>query len=330
MGRIFSPENTAVPAPSSIPLPDANSGILNPGKKIIRPEFLLSETPMVFDESREVIRGSDGLGWSNMAAVLARTDPFEELVPPISSLFIAMPQQNVNVVVEQNGKTFRGEMAANSHHIMAPGHGYAVQAFDLINVFYVYIKEAILRELADEIYGKRLDEIDLLAPAATADPALSHLLNTGMHMLSEPAGSSLSSDYLAQAIAACVFAKHSHFRDVPRIADSKQPLSQAQMQRINDYLQTNMDGGFQVTDLAAVVGLSRTIFFERFTVTTKATPNQYLQLLRIKRAQQLLRDGKLSLADIAFACGYTDQSHLARFFKRFVGVAPGQYRKDAN
>jgi AraC-like DNA-binding protein len=42
----------------------------------------------------------------------------------------------------------------------------------------------------------------------------------------------------------------------------------------------------------------------------------------------LLRDRKLSLVDVAFACGYADQSHLSRFFKRFVGVSPGKYRGD--
>ncbi|ABR90908.1 transcriptional regulator, AraC family [Janthinobacterium sp. Marseille] len=330
MGQLFSTENMQLPSSSSIPLPDESLDILTPAKKIVRPQFLLRETPMVFDASREIIRASDGLGWSNMAAVLARTDPFEEVVPPISSLFIAVPQQKIKIVLEKDGKTFQGEMAANSHNIIAPGNGYAVQGFDLINAFYVYIKNEILRELADEIYGRRLDEIDLLAPTETADPSLTYLLDTCKHMLSEPAGTNLSSDYLAQAIVACVFSRHSQLRDVPRSADSKVPLSQAQMQRVNDYLQANLDGSFQVADLAAVIGLSRTIFFERFTVTTKATPNQYLQVLRINRAKQLLRDGKLSLVDIAFACGYADQSHLARFFKRFVGVAPGRYRKDAH
>ncbi len=261
-----------------------------------------------------------------MAAVLARADPFEGLFPSISSLLIAVPQQKIKIVVKERGNTFQGEMAANAHHIMGLGNGYAVQTFNPAQVFYISIKDALLREVANEIYGKRLGEIDLLATAETTDPGMTYLLNACMHMLSEPA-SGLGSDYLAQTIAAFVFAKHSQFRKLSRVADSKVPLSKLQMQQIHDYLQANLDGSFQVSDLAAIIGLGRSMFFERFTATTKVTPNQYLQVLRINRAKQLLRGGKLSLVDIAFACGYSDHAHLARFFKRFVGMAPGQYRK---
>jgi transcriptional regulator GlxA family with amidase domain len=50
--------------------------------------------------------------------------------------------------------------------------------------------------------------------------------------------------------------------------------------------------------------------------------------LRITRAQQLLLDGELSLAQIAFATGFSEQSHLTRVFRSIVGVSPGSWRRD--
>jgi AraC family transcriptional regulator len=47
---------------------------------------------------------------------------------------------------------------------------------------------------------------------------------------------------------------------------------------------------------------------------------------RVERAQQLLRNGDLSLAEIAARAGFSDQSVFCRHFKRLVGVTPGRFR----
>ncbi len=107
------------------------------------------------------------------------------------------------------------------------------------------------------------------------------------------------------------------------------PLSNAQMDKVCGYLAEHLNGRMRVAGLAALIGMGRTSFFERFTMTANMTPNQYLQFLRIEKAKELMRDPRFTLLDIAFACGYSDQSHLTRFFKRSVGVSPGHYRREA-
>jgi AraC family transcriptional regulator len=130
---------------------------------------------------------------------------------------------------------------------------------------------------------------------------------------------------IAWSMVAHIIATH-ETNSGPEIYDSQAPLSEAQMQRVHDYFEGHLQGGFRIAELAATMGMSRTSFFKRFGRTAKATPNQYLQVLRIEKAKLLLRDPHLSLIEIAFACGYADQSHLARFFKRYVRMSPGRYR----
>jgi AraC-like DNA-binding protein len=48
---------------------------------------------------------------------------------------------------------------------------------------------------------------------------------------------------------------------------------------------------------------------------------------RIEVAKEKLRDGRLSMCDVAAACGFCDQSHLTRFFTRMVGVSPRAWRR---
>jgi transcriptional regulator GlxA family with amidase domain len=56
----------------------------------------------------------------------------------------------------------------------------------------------------------------------------------------------------------------------------------------------------------------------------RVPPYPYLGQLRVNRAQAMLCAGS-SVADVAYACGFCDQSHLNRMFKKAVGVPPGQY-----
>lgn len=328
MKQVLSAENHTAPLalPASVatedtarrphPLPSSRS------------EFLLSDTTLIIDEKRTLIRDSAGMGWSNMVAAFTHSQPLEDFSPANSYLFFAVPLENMPLAIQTEGKIHEAEMPAHSHGIIAPGVSYTVELQRPGNFFYLSIKNEVLVNVADEIFGKRLDDVDMYSPLQETDKSLQSLLNSCMHMLSEPHDSGFRSDYIAQVIVAQFYSKHTQLRDIPRVIDSKVPLSQGQMLRVNDYLQANLHGAFQVADLAACIGLSRTVFFERFVHTMKYTPNQYLQILRIKRAKQLLRDRKLSLVDVAFACGYADQSHLSRFFKRFVGVSPGKYRGD--
>jgi len=57
-------------------------------------------------------------------------------------------------------------------------------------------------------------------------------------------------------------------------------------------------------------------------------PYAYLVQLRVNRAQAMLCAGS-SVSDVAYACGFCDQSHLNRMFKKAVGVPPGKYVRQA-
>ena len=62
----------------------------------------------------------------------------------------------------------------------------------------------------------------------------------------------------------------------------------------------------------------------KFRRAVGVTPFAYLAQYRVNRAQALLAAGN-SLSDVAYSCGFSDQSHMTRAFKQAVGVTPGQY-----
>ena len=79
--------------------------------------------------------------------------------------------------------------------------------------------------------------------------------------------------------------------------------------------------------LALEVGMSRSVFAERFTSLVGQPPMQYLTLWRMHVAAQQLREGRGSVAQIGFAIGYESEAAFSRAFKRQFGTSPGAWRK---
>jgi AraC family transcriptional regulator len=63
-------------------------------------------------------------------------------------------------------------------------------------------------------------------------------------------------------------------------------------------------------------------FRRRFKHTLHMAPHQYLIQRRVERATELLKSGQYSVAQVASAVGFSDQSHLYRHCKRLLGVKP--------
>jgi AraC-like DNA-binding protein len=79
--------------------------------------------------------------------------------------------------------------------------------------------------------------------------------------------------------------------------------------------------------LAAEVGLSRTVLAERFRQTLGDTPLNYLRTVRMQRAMRLLSETRQTLEQVAQAVGYQDAFGFSKVFKRTVGVPPREFRR---
>jgi len=97
------------------------------------------------------------------------------------------------------------------------------------------------------------------------------------------------------------------------------------VRRVREYLETYYEDNTSLDELAAIAGLSPFHLVRVFKDETGLPPHTYLTHVRIQRARELLMDNPMSIADVAYATGFTDQSHLTRWFKRIVGVTPGKY-----
>ena len=103
-------------------------------------------------------------------------------------------------------------------------------------------------------------------------------------------------------------------------------LSPGAMRRVREYVDAHLSDSMDLATLAGVAGLSIHHFARGFKQSAGVTPHHYLTQKRVERAQDMLAHTDLSLSEIAYAVGFSDQSHLARHFRQMLGVTPGQFR----
>lgn len=90
------------------------------------------------------------------------------------------------------------------------------------------------------------------------------------------------------------------------------------------YIEDRAAAGITLTELAEAVGLSRYHLLRVFREETGMPPYAYLESIRISKAKRLLEKG-LAPLEVALELGFSDQSHFANCFKRFIGITPGRY-----
>lgn len=107
-------------------------------------------------------------------------------------------------------------------------------------------------------------------------------------------------------------------------------LASWQERRAVAFMDERLDQSFPVSEVAEACGLSVNHFSRAFRRSMGKPPHRWLLDRRIERARELLRGTEVSLADIALACGFAEQSHFTRVFTRTVGIPPGAWRRAAD
>lgn len=134
----------------------------------------------------------------------------------------------------------------------------------------------------------------------------------------------LYAETLSVGLARRVFERFGGLPATP--GEQRARLSAAQLRRVEDCLRTRLDQPIGLDDLAQAAGLSRYHFARVYKASTGQTPYQRLLTLRLERACTLLRDTPLATAEVALACGFASQSHLADTCRRVLGCTPGELR----
>ncbi|MFA7344035.1 MAG: helix-turn-helix domain-containing protein [Terrimicrobiaceae bacterium] len=99
--------------------------------------------------------------------------------------------------------------------------------------------------------------------------------------------------------------------------------------RVLSRIDQDPTGRFPLGELAGQAAMSPRSFLRYFKTATGFSPADYVIRSRIRRAEEMLvrEDGKLSVTEIAFRCGFQDSNYFSRQFRRVTGKTPRSYRR---
>lgn len=87
---------------------------------------------------------------------------------------------------------------------------------------------------------------------------------------------------------------------------------------------------FAVDDLASVMGLGRSTFYRKVRGITGYSPNEYMRIIRMKKAAELLLEGCYTVAEVSYKIGIEDPFYFSKCFKKQFGVSPSVYLRGKN
>jgi AraC family transcriptional regulator len=103
-------------------------------------------------------------------------------------------------------------------------------------------------------------------------------------------------------------------------------ISGLQVQQIKDYIEAHLADDLSIADLAALIPMSQFHFARAFKAAIGEPPHRYITNRRLEQAKVLLAVTQLSVAEIAYRVGFSNQSHFTAQFRKSVGTTPKQYR----
>ena len=188
------------------------------------------------------------------------------------------------------------------------------------------IPATALNAIAEEACAPRIDTLSYDLGAGHDDEIIRGLGNAMLAAIRLPQQvNQIFVDHVVLALTAHVAQAYGGLRlirDLPRGG-----LAPWQERRACDALAARLEGDISLKEIAAECGLSVSHFSRAFRQSTGLPPHRWLLRHRVQVAKVLMEDNRQTLAQIAVATGFADQSHFTRVFAKHAGVSPGAWRR---
>ncbi len=274
----------------------------------------------------EIHVSSNGWGWSSLYTSLQRELPFEDTFKAVDDQMIVLHLDGPITVHRrvQNGESSR--LIPPGGLFMIPGGmDFGVRLGGALLTLHLYLRRAVIEEVSQSIQPGDPTKVELLPRIGDSDPLIERLMLGIRDALHDGPTAGPYVDYLGRAIAARLIRGHASSSPIDRAPAT---MSHKQLARGMDFMQANLEDSIDLPAIAAVVGLSPSHFARQFRTATGVPPHQYLIRLRIERAKRLLSETGIPVVAIAFACGFANQEHMTRLFRRGCDITPAAYRRN--
>lgn len=305
--------------------------------------------PASFSELRPagVRVSSRGLGWSALNFERRDSPPSSRALPEGSRQHLIFVGLGAGRILRESGsETVEHELSSGCVAVVPSRTPVRWTWSTRISYSVLALDPAFLDRVAHEVFGLQPDHYRLVLSERQNDAAITNIAGVlSREAVRREPGGRLYAESLANILAVHLLRNYAHCADgrtlnacsMPEEAATALPESEAAGRMASHsravaeavrFIQDNYARDVSLSDIAEAVHLSPFHVARLFKQALGVSPHQYLIQVRVNSARSLLAagSGERSLAEVASAVGFADQSHLTRHFKRILGVTPKQLR----
>lgn len=176
------------------------------------------------------------------------------------------------------------------------------------------------------LFGEMTQDISLTDTSTSGMP-LPHQQELSRLLLQFIGSNGFGGRLKAEALTCLVLTEMLRARTGTQIVKHVGGLGKAVTKRIRDYVHAHSDSDLSLDRLAELAGVSPFHFARMFKQETGMSPHQFVIHSRVQQARAALLDTTDTIADIAFATGFSSQSHMTESFRKIVGTTPARFRQ---
>lgn len=275
-------------------------------------------------------------GWPSDGAICLEGWHVEHTIEPPDEIAVpALPEHSLVLTCNRGDRQisrFAGQeydgAGYKNHFFLVPAGIPAEFAWDSEDEAIIFsITPETLRKTAEETECINSDNVELKPLVLAQDEQITHIAHCLLH---EIRMGDTYSNLFSESLLTCLsihLLRHYCTSEV-RFKPSNHGLAPYRLQQVIDYIHDNLvDGDTSLRAMAQLAELSSYYFARQFKRSTGLAPHQYVNQQRIEKAKQLLRQRKYSITQVAIECGFSDQSHFSRAFRKATDVTPKRYQQ---
>ncbi|MCU0542974.1 MAG: AraC family transcriptional regulator [Oscillatoriaceae cyanobacterium Prado104] len=244
----------------------------------------------------------------------------------------AMPQQVISVAFEPHEKTIwsvdgesqRTSLPAGSIFLYGDREfvwHYRVKPSEYINLA---LDPALLQRIAVENGLSAATEVE--HRVIFQDPTILYVAQLlKAEILSGGLAGNLYVESLRNLLA--VHLLRNHTRGIVGPKTEVVSLEGLKLRQLKDYIEDRLAEDLAIATLAALIPMSQFHFARAFKAATGEPPHRYIMQRRIERAKMLLSVMRLSVAEVSYQTGFSNQSHFTAQFRKAIGLTPKQFQE---
>lgn len=237
---------------------------------------------------------------------------------------VTIPRHSIAHIEEvANGKTQTVSCQVGTASFTPAGLSRQYRWLQPIELTHIILEPALIHQVAFESVDP--DRIELIPYFVQPNPLVYQIcLSLVQEFEANPASSKLYAESAATMLAIHLLRHHStrHHRALSK--EGHPPNHQ--LDRAIDYIHAHLTDDISLKAIANYLGISRYHLCRMFKRSMGMSPHKYVLQQRVEKAKSMLHEGKLTISDIAIACGFSHQSHFSYHFKRFTGVTPRTFK----